>query len=310
MKINEALTDVVFHHRSIQTAAKILEKDQFMTSVAYGTPSDMAKNKGKLYYISFARSPRGSYASYEKGNALFQFDGRKLNQKFAGAPVDYWETGFTITRDSDEMEDRLFTNEPYIDQISKYITAIHLSAPIDAPQYDRAYVYHPTQVDAMKIISEKGKEMGIPTFFYPSISSYRSLDKRKSITSYEDWEREALKSEWVEIQEKTGSDWKSPYEPGEDLKRMVKIIDHLLVQGKSIEELKANEELYKYAYNRLFGWSGRADEIAQRIKTEVHNLKRDPRVRPAIAELGRILLKRKQNIDEISQELSDIWRKS
>lgn len=311
--LNEALTDVVFQHRSVQTVANILKNNRFMSSVAYGTPSDMTDNKGRLYYLSFARSPRGGYASYEKGNVVLTLDGRKLSQRYKGVPVDYWNFGFkriAVGGGSDEMEDRLITNKPYIDDAASYITEIHISAPIDKPRWERAHIYHHSQWEAMKEISDEAKKYGIPTFFYPSVSSYRSMNRKLAFRSYEEWEKAVLadKGDYAaEIRPKQSSGSLSPYDWGRELRKMADILEHFLVNNGTKQELSKDEELYEFARDRLIGYRAEPVRIAKRIELEVHNNRKKEGARPEIVRIGKLLAKYKTDLVGLSQKLLYAW---
>ena len=123
--LGEGITDVVFHKTRLDLAADILDSNKFMTSVAFGTPADREHNKGKLYYLSTMRSPTGDYGPSLPA-VTFGLDGRKLGERSKAAAVDYWGPNFP----KDEMEDRVFTDEPYLSPATKYITEIHVGLPI------------------------------------------------------------------------------------------------------------------------------------------------------------------------------------
>ena len=119
--LTEGVTDIVYHKTPLYSAENILKTNKFMTSVAFGTPADKQINKGKLYYLSTMRSPVGDYGPSLPA-VTFKLDGRKLGERSKAAAVDYWGPSFP----TNEMEDRVFTDKPWIAPASKYILEVHI----------------------------------------------------------------------------------------------------------------------------------------------------------------------------------------
>ena len=126
-KIEESLTDIVYHGTSIDSMHQILSSNRVMTSVAAGVGADAKLNKEKFYFFSTARSINTFKEGFgiAEWSGIFVLDGRKLSQKYKGAAVDYWGPEF----DQDETEDRLVTDDPYIENFSKYIKEVRLNLP-------------------------------------------------------------------------------------------------------------------------------------------------------------------------------------
>jgi hypothetical protein len=134
MGLNEALTDEVYHFTSLRTLHNIFKTNQFITTAAVGTSSDMVLNRGKFFFFSTTRS-KGT--GYVVGHIKLVLDGRKLNQRYKGVAVDYWrysknrndydtDMDYKNALSSSEMEDRIITNEPIIPNAISYIKEIHV----------------------------------------------------------------------------------------------------------------------------------------------------------------------------------------
>jgi len=126
-KITEGLTDIVYHGTSIDSMYQILSSNRVMTSVAAGVGADAGINKGRFFFFSTARSINTFREGFgiAEWSGIFVLDGRKLGQKYKAAAVDYWGPGFN----ADETEDRLVTDDPYIENFSKYIKEVRLNLP-------------------------------------------------------------------------------------------------------------------------------------------------------------------------------------
>ena len=116
--LNEAQSHL-FHYTNVHALHKILTKKEFRLSVQkmkHEQEIGGAVGQGdKTYYMSLARSRFGEYHSYP-GNmsVLLDIDGAKLNNFGKIKSVDYWGIGPGAMKGKDEMEDRLFADEPTI----------------------------------------------------------------------------------------------------------------------------------------------------------------------------------------------------
>ena len=155
--LDEGIIDIVYHKTRLDLAADILKANKFMTSVAFGTPADKQQNKGKLYYLSTMRSPTGDYGPGLPA-VTFKLDGRALGERSKAAAVDYWGPSFP----TDEMEDRVFTDEPYLEPALKYITEIHVGLPIG----DKYRKMLPARLEEAEALLASAESAGIPIYFY------------------------------------------------------------------------------------------------------------------------------------------------
>lgn len=132
--IDEGLSDIVYHYTNIHNLKSIVQHNKFHTSLALGSEADLNANSKKFYYMSTTRS-KGT--GYNIGNVCLVLDGRKLNQKYKGMPVDYWQHSkdpkdyYTMSQYfhyafRSELEDRIILDNPYIENALSYIKEIHI----------------------------------------------------------------------------------------------------------------------------------------------------------------------------------------
>lgn len=168
--LNESLTDTVFHFTNMRNLYYIVRTNSIILSSSYENSGDSKLSYEYPYYLSLTRSfsnkigyvaHKNSSNSY-KGkakpledslNVRIEFDGRLLNSKYKGTPVNYhwkenlknkqqkelsrllgdkWEEEkelklVTIRQD----EDRLLSKEPKIEDISKYIKRIDITLSVN-----------------------------------------------------------------------------------------------------------------------------------------------------------------------------------
>jgi hypothetical protein len=173
--LNEALTDVIYHFTRMGAFLNILKTNKFITTAAVGTISDREINQGRFFFFSTTRSKS---AGYRVGNVKLVLDGRKLNQRYKGTPVDYFrysknksdyhtQSDYMNAISSTEQEDRIITNEPYINNALSYITEIH----IYISKYDSI---KKTTLDYIKRVCE---ENGVSLYFYDNRENWLSQNK-------------------------------------------------------------------------------------------------------------------------------------
>ena len=200
--LNEGLSDILYHFTDINSVQNILNTNKLNTSSNLGTLADAQKDKGKSFYFSTQRSKGKSGYGYNTGDgAVLVLDGKKIMSKYKGFPIDYWnwsmsrkdysdEQGYINALRSKELEDRIVTNEPYIEPASDYIKEIHID--LSRPWYLK-------KSDAINI-EHKAKELGIPIYFYNNKNQYQLQNKVKALplesinTEFQDEEHESYKS--------------------------------------------------------------------------------------------------------------------
>ena len=187
MRLSELLessSSVVYHFTRLYNAAEILKDRRFKLAASPGTDSEQALQKGnKPYYLSTTRSKVGDYTlhNFYKDGVVFALNGDWFNQRYRGGPVDYWagsrlkssETG--LKGRYKEMEDRVFSDEPYIPfpkDPKQLIKAVHILYKPDTDTRRNPY---------MRTLLTKVKQMGIPHYVYDDDAAFVLQDTRKAI---------------------------------------------------------------------------------------------------------------------------------
>lgn len=170
--ICEGLSSVLYHSTGLSAVLNILSSDRFRLTpdIGSGVESSFRKNDKKIYYMSFARSIMGQY--HNSGNALMVVDGKKLSHNYSGGAVDYWGNSF----DKDEMEDRLYSSKPYIEDATSYISAVHVYYDENANSGSNA-----RKIRLLRRCYILCKRKGIMMYVYTDRAAYRVLDVRKSV---------------------------------------------------------------------------------------------------------------------------------
>jgi hypothetical protein len=179
--LEETVTDIVYHITDLESAAKILETNKFLTSISRGedmeNPSSTKMSKGKQYYFSVARSTMSSYfKEFHSPAVIFVLDGNKLSQRYKGIPVDYNSSLRFKHHSFDEMEDRIVTDKPFIENAKNYIMEVHCFIWGEEFYSHDADFYH----DVKKITEDNN----IPIFLYIKKKPFLFLNKSKSIPSH------------------------------------------------------------------------------------------------------------------------------
>ena len=290
--LEEGISQVVYHFTSTDALANILKTNRFMTSVAYGTPADMAANKKKLYYFSLARSMRSTYAKEGRGAAVIKLDGRKLGNNYKGSPMDYWGPGWS----TDEMEDRIFTDKPYIEPASRYIEEIGVSMPLFDYGGKRPQTYTDRNIEWVRTIQEEGKKLGIPVYIYYDSAGYRSQRKEKGLTSVD---------EWIKMFEKIGGEtdeWSYTREPRDPyyLAPFVEILNKIYFGDGTKDDLSEEGQ-------KLWGNMKYYSDSNRQIVADIHNSKSDPHARSFIVAIGKAM--RKEKMDSIEDLINAVREK-
>lgn len=120
--INERISDRVWHFTSLVSLTGILNKNAFELSKNEKPAKD--KPDYKKYYMSLSRIRSGGFPERSARciSARIELDGAKLSQRYKGGATAY----FTNTRDRDEFEDRLFSNDQFIKNAKDYIKTIDI----------------------------------------------------------------------------------------------------------------------------------------------------------------------------------------
>lgn len=167
--LKERLSSTVFHGGALKNLQSILGKNVLIASPLFTRDAEGSTNNKSYFFISTARSRTSPFITsllgQNKPAFVLQLDGDKLNQKYKGKSVNYF-----LNRKNSELEDRLFTDEQVIRNVSDYIEQISVFIPPNT---------QPT--DTMLEIERRAKEKGIPILFFNSKSDLITNNRRKAI---------------------------------------------------------------------------------------------------------------------------------
>ena len=167
--IKEKLSSTVFHGGELKNLYSILAKNLLIASPLFTRDVEGSSSNKSYFFISTARSRTSpfisSLLSQNKPAFVLQLDGDKLNQRYKGNSVNYF-----LNRKNSELEDRLFTNEQYIKNISDYIEQISVFVPPNTQA---------TQM--MAEIESAAKEKGIPIYFFNNKNNLITNNRAKAI---------------------------------------------------------------------------------------------------------------------------------
>jgi len=288
--LSEGLSEILYHFTYVTSLLSMLKANKFATSSNLGSNADQWKDKGRFFFFSTQRTKGMSGYGSHHGNVAIVLDGRKLNYSFKGQASDYWSwstkmSDYKSLRDytqalrSEENEDRIVTNKPYIDNANKYIIEIHVE--INENQ-DKEQV-----IEVQKLC----KGLNIPLFFYNDDQQFKLQNKAK-----------AVPLESIELQPKV----KSGYDEKEDERdlynakwffkkiapsiiagnadnterlQIEKLLKDLLEQGDQIDQFdNVMQDINEKAKRLSTSSWGRfyADDELLSMQAEIHNHRGDP----------------------------------
>jgi hypothetical protein len=178
----ESVSSIVYHFTSLPNAAEILKNNYFRLTASSGTKTERDLANGKEYYFSTTRSRVGDYTlhQFHKSGLVFELNGDWFNQRYKGSPVDYWGRprgeGPGLKGRYKEMEDRVFSDEPYIPfpkDPKNLIKSIHI-----------LWQMKPSETDlnqSLRTIMIRAKQLGIPHYIYNDEHAFVLQDTRRSV---------------------------------------------------------------------------------------------------------------------------------
>lgn len=172
--LKERISAVVYHYSPMYSALEIFKKGEFLLASSVGTEEEKFQLKNRKFFMSVARSLTGSYHQSASSGVMFNLDGNKLNQRYAGKSVDYFG-------DREEMEDRIFSHTNTI-PIKGNVTSVHV-----------LYSYRTSLKSSLNTIHEKCANYNIPCYFYDSRNDWLRQNKSNSI-KFDDIEFESRAS--------------------------------------------------------------------------------------------------------------------
>ena len=295
----EGLSNLVYHFTSVHNILKIIEQDKLIASGAMANSADGgSQNRDKHFYISFqrSRSAKIGYAGNTGGSgACIEFDGQALNSKYKGTAIDYWQRGKdpkvnnmgkSGVMSSNELEDRLVLDTPYVPNIRRYIKRVHVTVQKDGMGQE----YY-------KKLNKYCNQLNIPVYFYSTSEDFRLGFKHN-----------ALPLEQIEINEPEYERLERNEDNLSDAIFNLKIVIPFFVykEPKNVEVLKnvlpnpEFEELYNQntmgnlEYRYLTKRNGEynqhsVDELKKMLYSEVFNFRTSKN--PLLLEFSRILSK-------------------
>lgn len=142
----EANNDVLYHLTNVNALSNIINTDKFQLALNATNDSELKMGNSKYFYMSLARNVSSGYISDKgQGNSIgvgviLKINGRKLSQRYSLKPVEYWglengrQGGDIPTSRGREQEERLFSNDQYIDNALSYIDEIRILIPYNIDQ--------------------------------------------------------------------------------------------------------------------------------------------------------------------------------
>lgn len=210
--LEEGISDIVYHGTSLGRLSDIAKGNRLMTSGVFGADEETVIGQGKFYFLSTARSPsafRSGYPLVKDGKTRITLDGKKIGQKYSGAPVDYWRD--RTSGGKSEMEDRIITDDAWIENAADYITEIVVYLPIlkgkatdsdsilgsIASDKPTKYEYIPNRdigfadIKALKEVSDFAQSHGIPLKIIPTEEKESEfyMNNQPSAVSYDEFDK-------------------------------------------------------------------------------------------------------------------------
>ena len=301
-----AATSILFHATNLSKLNTILTDDKFELTTCVGIPAENEYAK-EYYYLSMTRSRLGDYhlRNCNTGDVLITLDGNKLNQRYKTKPIDYWgEERRKYTGGSYEAEDRLFTNDPFIDKASQYIVEISIIVkPEDIAQRGKF----------IRSVMLKAKYKHIPMYIFSNPKDWLTNNKAKAykiatikINPQSVFERIELPDYEQDYYNILRADDKKRYQEYQNSKQsnLVNVLE--LYYKKSFVNLSPSAK--KYAHLLMGDYN---DDRIMSIKSDIHNDRsghsRDGRVN--VNSIVSILKKEHCTIDELMRMLKAKWRK-
>lgn len=220
--LTEAATDIVYHYMSTVDAVRTLKDGFYSLESSTGISSEeelMPKGtKVKPWYLATTRSKVGDYTLRHGGEsgAVFELNGRWLNQHYTTLPIDYWAgshrpSDFNTGSDARtrEAEDRVFSDD-YRIPLTGSTVAIHaFIIPFsELPSWSDSKRLGYRAAEIRQII-ELAQQRNIPVYLYDNKTKWLTQRERYRIDPNSEYGKELLKGTAWEPEEyrRTESDY-------------------------------------------------------------------------------------------------------
>jgi len=333
--LKEGITDIVWHKTEEYKFIDILKDDRFMMSGGFSKPSESGYGKGKLYYLSTARTPTSAYFPGRRMNGvIIKLDGRKLGERLKGHAVDYYamdygkgtksskkaakvdkENPYGPPDENFEAEDRVLSDQPYIESASDYMLEVHMAVPVytgKTTNYDTgAYkvvaedTINPAVYHRLKQMAGMLKERGIPTFLHITPDTWKNvaISKTKALTDWSEVDQ-AIDKAGIKVGDKPEDDGydRSPMGMPE-IVTFTEVAAQILSGNKELDKTKIVGDIgYAKERDRRNQGSdifrdlsrGRAEFVTKDLENPLHNLSGDPKGRQSLDSLASLMRQTKK----------------
>lgn len=284
------MSPVLYHLTTFSSCLDILRDNAFALSSALGTDADMRLQKGKFYFLSTSRIKFGGYARSVSpiGRVTLELDGRALGYNYTSVNVDYWgpswrkvswEAGNIMQfLRNNENEERIITNDPYIENANRYIKSIHAFLG-ENPEED----LKPANIDKIQAVEQAAASRGVDIYFYTDEEAWKFHNTRKAFMALDDF-----------FQDFEGYEDDGGYRffSMNDTMALLDIID---ATNKDQLDDKAKKMYHRIGDNYTFASDINKvvpEELIRSVKREIHNNKTDRKGREVIARITGIMNRR------------------
>ena len=128
--LNEGITEVIYHRTYLSPLIRILKSGKILLSSSLHSPANSYNKKN--FYLSFSRTKNTRLGYLSNAPVIIELDGKMLGTKYKGGPVDFnWvhlnkKTNPNTREECDEYEERIYSNNPYLENLNKYIKHIDI----------------------------------------------------------------------------------------------------------------------------------------------------------------------------------------
>lgn len=208
----------VYHALDIRSLIEILKNNSLELSPNVSNVETEMGNK-KYYFLSTMRNKSGTYflgvskdTKFPLKNVYMELDHDYLKSRMKSGPVDYWKAG----RKSSEEEERFWSDNDHLSDVSKFIKKIHVLL-----ERDEKDVENPKKVLLDLFWQAKFKK--IPIYFYDKPQNY------------------VLGKNPIDVKWDTKLEYGSPKsEYVNDLDAIIKLMNDKKLSGKEAERLKGS----------------------------------------------------------------------
>jgi hypothetical protein len=333
--IEESLSSIVYHFTSMDALYNILKTNTIILSSAAGKNAEMSKTTSKkLYYLSTTRSKtNGYYKSMWDGEnspptVCVELNGDSLNQKYSGHSIDYWNYNYNDTTVAvrKELEDRLFSDKPTIENALKYINSISIVLPhsfenkitySDEIKYkglgktdsdiakmkgNRILNLAPDGIKDSKLIFIilECKKKNIPIHFYIKLEDLRTGNSNKEIPI------QTIVNILKPLPSKEEKDGSISQYGWKQKDNFTLLAD--LWFSESEKSLKYPEQSIKYIKNIIYKSDWLLDDFVSGLTADFHNMSFHPMQSRQFVRLVSIMQKYKLDIKKLLLIIIDKWK--